>query len=321
MIYELPNELILEKLQSISNKEFKSGIHFTSKKNFYNIIKNGEIFFSDLFEVNDQDEIKFGKETLLSHLTLKYDIKLSHIQELFSLKETFKRQIFVFCLAYEQRFDSLQHWAMYGDNCNGVGLKINIENVLKIIESNFSAHFIKYVFPVQYFNEKNVNVTSPSCKIENFLSDAGEIIFDIYKNIDFKNTTNDNYQKKNLIKTIFLLFSSMIKKQFWKTEKEIRIAVFPQIRNMVKYNIESNKIYFPFNFVESEYKIRSLLNKYKNNVYSYSKDNEKLIYKKQIIDAIKLGPKNKEYELDKISFLLDEFDLRIPLTKSIGNYS
>jgi len=208
------NNFMIETDKIISdNSNFKKEqqlYHYTSLETIENIIKSQSIRASNIFLMNDPNELIYGQESITNEFNQKLSIKLKHTYNQQSINTV---SAFVFSLS--ELSDDMNQWEKYGNKHKGIRVGFTPKNLLeywcKI--DNISV----FLVPVIYQDSQS-----------KYLSSYGDT-FSKFKN-EFISAINNYYIDKeinnlelNKLKFFCSLISSMIKRKEWSSEKEWRI--------------------------------------------------------------------------------------------------
>lgn len=151
--------------------------HYCSMQSFYNIFKGKEFWISDIFKMNDYNEMvillddfediiaeEFKKAPFELTITPQVEGKttvinpdevISLIKELygnwkydFTKNDSMEYKIFIAC--FSEKNDVLSQWGMYADNAQGVSIGFNVAPIIKLTKENSNFQFIK----VKYINKE-----------------------------------------------------------------------------------------------------------------------------------------------------------------------
>lgn len=257
----MENSLFIGQTKDFIDNEFKNltnmmkpqstVFHYTSLETLINIIENKSLWFSNIGDLNDPQEMKFGQkviENIILTKCYKSEEIIKCIKELGKvLFDNFNYTPFYLLSASENK-DSYQQWINYGDSGEGVSIGFDRIKIYNLLESSKTT--IRYSFPVQYYEEvfndstsKNIYNQVSTNKIDCFEDTVVNCFNFLTENVKEINAMSFVVQQDNPFSTInyyhlYILFSSMIKHQFHKEEKEWRLLF--STPNESKY-ISSNK--------------------------------------------------------------------------------
>lgn len=94
--------------------------HYTSIKAFLNIIKSGELWFSNLNQMNDATEMVGFLDDLVSKLGITMKKEEAYVSISNKLKERFNKLPFAMSFTFNE--DDAAQWERYGDRAKGIML-------------------------------------------------------------------------------------------------------------------------------------------------------------------------------------------------------
>lgn len=285
--------------------------HYTSLNVLYNIIRNQELWFSNLKNSNDPNEVYLTSEHYNAYLE---DLKVNpyHVTPIVLEKNNIMG--FPYGLSFTKSKDSLSQWERYGDNSKGVSIAFDIDFMQDFLNKNY--HFKFYFDKMKYTEEdkkalilKNAHNTPT---FENFVWEKDWPFYTLFFLIHFSEAR------------------ALFKSESFKDEDEYRLFFDP-----VEYSFYHEYICL-FNFDESNELVTESKESYKytkdvihflkqdkeyalmrNGINSYLKLNLSLFGKEKnkIIKEIKLGPKCTQSELE-LSEFLSKYGYSPKITKS-----
>lgn len=105
----------IERQFSSPLNKIKSVYHYTTEDALYNILKTGEIRFSNIEDMNDPEELNHGWDIIKSYCQneIKSTTWLNLIQNDFKLNHHVK----IYVLSTTDKNDDLQPWGFYSNKC------------------------------------------------------------------------------------------------------------------------------------------------------------------------------------------------------------
>ncbi len=207
----------------ISNYVF----HYTSLESFYNILKSGTIWFSNIQELNDPNEVNFGINTILTYIVKKQTIR-NRLRKIYREQKerefhnlgNIESNIFIFSTSTIP--DNYQQWMNYGDVGNGVCIGFDRGGVFEAMKLKLQGKKFIYTYPIQYYDKEN-NIS------ENEIAKFGDTINICFETL-FKQklTMSQEYE----IYKLLAIFASIIKDKFHKEEREIRYLILYPFKNL-----------------------------------------------------------------------------------------
>ena len=225
--------------------------HYTSYPAAENILRVGEIWFSNPLQMNDYGEIGY---TFNWFFTLLYqDKKLREIlstygkeeefwKELYALRNSFMSKdasdVYVFCLAeheknaYESKNGSLSMWRGYGNDGTGIAIYFDTTTMIEALDSPFVFSKVIYL------------------QLDKLIEQIHELINKI---VAFLNNERAECEDKLsfLAKKIMdrvIMASLFTKSEGFSEEREWRVVYFPDIdhkkiyEKFIDYNVLNNGI-------------------------------------------------------------------------------
>ncbi len=271
--------------------------HYSSQNSVFNIINNGELWLSNIKDMNDPTEVSFGVKVIKNILINeknKYCDEIIKVLELHEEAPLFQEYFFydkpTFIFSLSQKEDSLSQWINYGDNGGGLSFKMITKKLIENIKTRSNSTYFCYLFPINYFNGEYVE---SSIQIKNFKSLVSNFLEEAYHK--FIETTNDYDEVffKNYFISMIYIFASMIKADFHQEEAEWRILIIAEG--------PGNKNIHPVmkgNIIKTVYKIIFET----DSPYNLPKQREL----SDIFESIMIGPRNHgNYSLKQsINFLM-----------------
>jgi hypothetical protein len=110
----------------------KSLAHYTSIQNGVRIVERGEMWLFNAYTMNDEQEIDHAIDLISDQLEVSEFAELGDLmREQHEFSRWGRRSVYVFCLSRVDDLDRLWMWRAYGDDGNGVALKIRTGALLK----------------------------------------------------------------------------------------------------------------------------------------------------------------------------------------------
>lgn len=134
--------------------------HYCSVDTFLKIIKNRELWLTDVTKSNDSKELQIAEDTLNDVLNKRIancdqngsDIKLlNEFKEELKTLEIFEKLFHVCCFSTKR--DSLSQWAMYADDAKGVAIGINKDSLNDLAVHNKNMDFRKICYKLDGIND------------------------------------------------------------------------------------------------------------------------------------------------------------------------
>ena len=255
--------------------------HYTNIDTLLKIIESKELFLFNVFNMNDNQEIKWIDHLIDNELKQnKYDESLlKDILETYNFNSS--SPAYLCCFSREG--DILSQWRSYADNGYGIALGFN--------EVNLN---VKYDIPVTGITSK-LSTGLFDCIYD--ISEQKKLIHDLFVsefNIFFDNK-NDN--SNIIINTAITLkkFSLVFKNPAFFEEKEARLIHLPLITSNINNTLKLIGNISDINFMKKG-----------NGISSYFKFPLKDCFSDDLISEIILGP----------NCMINENDLRLFLTKN-----
>ena len=226
MAYTLLSSRIQGDIENIFKVEYSidaiknSLFHYTGRDSFELILKNKNIRYGKVNNLNDKDEIDFGWNIIKEAYRVLFH---KPFNELDFDSEISNPDVFVFSTS--QCEDNLSMWGRYGDQCEGVSIELNGKKYFSDANSYFSKNskFLAfYRLPVQYCELKHgkaFDIDEPIKKITSIFNHISQC---------YEKRKQANQQITDILRSYpsyKYLLSSMIKRKFWEEEKEVRFAV------------------------------------------------------------------------------------------------
>ncbi len=262
-MHPIPNLRVVEnKIKNINQIECqrvlrqKDIYHYTSASGMANILESGKLWFSDVFSMNDEEEIVDGIN-VITHVEEKMEMKgVIEVLDNVLIAETKKRHFFVCC--FSMGYDELPIWQYYTKDVNskGYNLAFDYRKLLRSIvykNRNLLDGCTISFGKIEYSRRKKVKYTDNiySEFVKNYAG-LNEQIFHVVLS-KFPDSVHDNvadeiierYQqycidksngklpailayngdKLQFEKSIFVETVPFYKKQFFSFEKEVRIVI------------------------------------------------------------------------------------------------
>lgn len=186
--------------------------HYTTLEAIEGMIKSQSIRASNIFLMNDPNELTYGQENIINEFDSGLSIKLKQSYNNQSINNF---SAFVFSLS--ELPDDMSQWEKYGSNHRGIRIGFTPKNLLDYWSGIDRANV--FLVPVLYHNYLNC------------IGPYGNA-FDKMKS-EFISSVNSYYTNKpisyvelNNLKFFCSVLSSMIKRKEWASEKEWRIICF-----------------------------------------------------------------------------------------------
>ena len=123
--------------------------HYTKLEAFLSIIKNKELWLSNLKYTNDPLEGEFSYDEfnrILALLAKKKPYKKIYEEFLKMDKNMFKIDSNIYSMSFSKRSDKMQHWQVYGDQFHGIAFRINVGKIKnRIAELGFVNQYLYYL--------------------------------------------------------------------------------------------------------------------------------------------------------------------------------
>ena len=291
----------------MANKYF----HYTSINVLYNIVNNQELWFSNLSNSNDPNELYLTCESYNEYIG-SMNIDPYHGTPMILSKN--KVHGSPYGLSFTTLEDSLTQWERYGDNLKGVSIEFDIDFIQKYLHDNYQFSF--------YFDQMKYSENDKRALI--------------VKNIDSMPEFTDYTWEKDwpFCALYFLIHYSearaLFKSEDFAQEKEFRLFFDP-----VEYKFYHDTVCL-FNFGDSEKMVLESKRSYqyakdvihfleedknyalmRNGINSYLKLDLNLFGKdkSKIIKSIRLGPKCVQ-DIDTLEEFLSHFGYNPTITKS-----
>jgi hypothetical protein len=198
--------------------------HYTDRDSATKILESGEIFSGSLAWMNDELEIVYGIEFLLSlldELHKPYDTTGTPEESLILyLKDSIDQMRYkyngTFVLSLTEMNDRLSQWRAYGDDGHGVALGFSKTNLLKLPSHGFDVSFM--LIPVIY-DDNHIK------KIKECIHKSFQKNFEIEKKIELFIKKDKEYliERANQIAGQLALIPLVLKSIEFREEKEWRL--------------------------------------------------------------------------------------------------
>lgn len=188
--------------------------HYTSLESIESMIQYKSIRASNIFLMNDPNELIFGQE----HITNKLHHALSE-----KLKQSYKRQsintfsAFIFSLS--ELSDDMNQWEKYGNKHKGIRIGFTPKNLLEFWSK--IENITTFLVPVIYHDDHSEYIDPYGTIFKEMKNSFISKINGYYIDNEF------NPSELNELKFFCSLISSMIKRKEWSSEKEWRIITIP----------------------------------------------------------------------------------------------
>ena len=265
----------------------------------YNIISNQELWFSNLKNSNDPNEVCLTSEQYNEYID-NLGINPYHGTPLILSKNKIMGSPYGLSLTTSE--DSLSQWERYGDNLKGVSIVFDVDFIQEFLEKNY--HFKFYFDKMKYTENdkktlimKNVN-NMPA--FEDYVWQKDWPFCALFFLIHFSEARALFKSKEFIDEEEFRLFFDPIEYKFYHET----ICLF-NFGNAEKIVAESKKAYEytkdVIRFLEQDKKYALM----RNGINSYLKLDLNLFGKdkNQVIKEIKLGPKCTQDEEELHNFL------------------
>lgn len=215
--------------------------HYTDATGLDGIIKNQQIWFTRYTHLNDPTELEYGMSIasdLLIEIGKNSDLRIKFfcdmINDLFTHKQ-FRNAFDVFVASFSRDKDDLGQWRGYGDNGRGFSLGLaprlfHIEDV-----ANRQPHEKVFVVPMVYGKESGRKHHMPA--IKKAISVVKKIVYrepDLMQDKSIGMPFLDE-MAKSLIASELLLNSLTIKHAAYQNEKEVRLFIIGQNKDLAPY--------------------------------------------------------------------------------------
>lgn len=273
--------------------------HYTSINTLYNIISNQELWFSNLRNSNDPNEVCLTCEQYNEYID-NLGINPYHGTPLILSKNKVMGSPYGLSLTTLE--DSLTQWERYGDNLKGIAIVFDVDYIQKFLYENY--HFRFYFDKMKYTEEdkkalimKNVN-SMPVFENYNWQHDWP--FFALFFLIHFSEARALFKSKDFIDEKEYRLFFDPIEYKFY--HETICLFDFGCAEKNVKESKEEYRYAKDVvHFLEQDKKyalMRNGINSYlKLDLNLFGKDKDK------IIKEIKLGPKCMQDEDELLNFL------------------
>ncbi len=279
----------------MNNKYF----HYTSINALYNIISNQELWFSNLKNSNDPNEVCLTSEQYNEYID---NLGVNPYRGTPVILSKNKIMGSPYGLSLTTSEDSLSQWERYGDNLKGVSIVFDVDFIQEFLEKNY--HFKFYFDKMKYTEDdkktlimKNVN-NMPA--FENYVWQKDWPFCALFFLIHFSEARALFKSKEFIDEEEFRLFFDPIEYKFY--HETICLFNFGDAEKTVA---ESKKAYEytkdVIHFLEQDKKYALM----RNGINSYLKLDLNLFGKdkNQVIKEIKLGPKCTQDEEELHNFL------------------
>lgn len=226
-----------EQFSSLTNNIslLETVFHYTSLDSLLKIVENKSLWFTNIGDMNDPEEMEFGQkiiEKIIISKCARGDEVVQCIKDLGKvLFDDFSYTPF-YLFSCTQENDSYQQWINYGDSGEGLSIEFNRFEMYNLLSNNQTT--IQYCFPVQYYDQttdNNGNITNYEQTDINKMECFEEIVISCFnfltENVRVLGAIGAVVNQNDSFSTLhyydlYILFSSMIKHHFHKEEREWR---------------------------------------------------------------------------------------------------
>lgn len=207
-----------------------SACHYTSVDALRKIILSEEFWLTRWNELNDTDELRYGKEYSLDVL-----IELG-FDEHYIRNQVYSQDpdLFVLSLTFNEYGDKVGHWMMYGKYGEGICIKLNVKNLVEQLSIQQNT---KIVNPEILIGDVNYSKEEYSNKL-----------LQIWNDLSYKNKL-----KQKELRTQFFAHTlcslPFVKHPEFHIEKELRIIITDKIGNKLN-NGDKRSIPFSTELIE-----------------------------------------------------------------------
>ena len=198
--------------------------HYTTKDSAEKILKSGEIFFGPLAWMNDELEIVYGIDFLLSlidEIHEPYNATGSSEETfILYLRDAIDQMRYgfngIFVLSLTEMDDRLSQWRAYGDDGHGVALGFSKTSLLKLPSNGHNISFM--LIPIIY-DENHLK------KIHDNIMDVFKLSLEEEKELDLFKKKEKFYlrERANEIASQLALLPLILKSVEFREEKEWRL--------------------------------------------------------------------------------------------------
>jgi hypothetical protein len=136
--------------------------HYSSQYALSGIINKKEIWMSHALDMNDPDEILFGIEVIIDHLSRMLDRKSKVLELLNKEKDRMPQRSRlvdltpIFILSFSEKADDLKQWIHYADNGYGVSLAFIRSKIINTVNTVYNNEIDLLLLPVNYYFKTDV---------------------------------------------------------------------------------------------------------------------------------------------------------------------
>lgn len=186
--------------------------HYTKLEAFLSIVKNKELWLSNLKYTNDPLECEFSYEDfdcILKRLAKKKPYKKIYGEFQKLDRNLFKIDSNIYSMSFSKKSDKMQHWQVYGDSFHGIAFRVNVGKIKqKILELGFVNQYLYYL--EMKYQQKD---------LEAFVSDYLDTLLLQYSNFDLEMVL------PNIILSTFNMALLQNKSEIFLGEDETRFAL------------------------------------------------------------------------------------------------
>lgn len=236
-------ELVLTQCQEFPAKLY----HYTTKDGFRGIIKNRQLWATNLLFQNDRVEFKLAFD-ILSQVVKDSDILKANWQELSA--ENFKGTT-VYTVSFSEKFDILNQWDNYANSVPGYCIGFRTKELIRDFKTKSEEQ-------IKYTGSSLSKQTNNAYEYKLY-----KCIYDADKQYEFINEMVKYILSKNLDKSVIryaiyqelLKWAPLLKKRKYEEEKEWRFII-TNIFDKSKINERIGKFYiipyFELDFISPE---------------------------------------------------------------------
>ncbi|WDE11752.1 DUF2971 domain-containing protein [Thalassomonas haliotis] len=217
---------LYKNIKSGSNKKDDDIVyHYCSASSFIEIINGGAIWFSDLFKMNDPDELSRNL-AICRVIANEIVSNKENFEEILNITEVGEMR--VFSCSFSKKGDDLDQWRSYADDGEGFCIGFERRSLQKVLASLFQNQKIHTQNSMEYFNIEDVSYDGDISK--NTVEDKFKLLWrDYNREFESQSVPNDLTEQ---IKSYIWKTSAIHKNSFYQYEDEVRAFVRGNLTNL-----------------------------------------------------------------------------------------
>ncbi|SIR08637.1 Protein of unknown function [Alkalispirochaeta americana] len=209
--------------------------HYTRKESIFHILKSSILRMTHINKMNDPLEISFGID-VIKHI-LRKKSEYQHIIDFIDreiISTPINLPVFVFSTSADG--DSHQQWINYSDAGRGISIEFDRKRLFRLIKNGMSNGQFAYIYPIQYYSDSFKISQDPIRGFEDLIWKYLNKL--LRSDLDTQDTS---YYED--VRSIIVLFASMIKNDFHQAEREWRFLLIAQEDDSnIEYLVHGNDI-------------------------------------------------------------------------------